>query len=252
MKIRTVKDGFYYEQPNGKLKPNRAKFTRAAKELQRLGYNVTYKANDKRTFRQRGIIHKLYTAKAAYINFTEPPGRKSRKAAGIEYNFKFQKLTAKERRIAKASGLFSSKQFAPAGVWIEKPANVPAAHYHVRFEGKADVYIRGGDRRDVNVKIEAREMVRDPHKAVESAIKRATKRGEKPRAISLMVNGWSSRHQSASLNAFFYYLDNTLLPEWISKNEDRHDDEDEMFEEFTDIFHLKLLMGKNGKKRRTK
>jgi len=245
-KLKTVKDGFYFEeQESGKLRVNRAKFARVADELRRLGYKITYKANDRKTFHQRGVIRKLYEAKKSYINFTEPPKRKVREVRGIEYNFKFQKLTPKQRKIAKASKAFSKDQFTPAGIWIEKPANVPAAKYKVKFRGTSDVVIEGNKRRDVNVKIDAQEMAIDPRGAVEAAIKRGKRKGETVRAISLMVNGWSSKHQSSSLDAFYAYLTEELLPEWLDKNMGYHDDdEDEALEQFTDIFHAKLLLRK--------
>ena len=213
------------------------RYAETAKILRKLGYEITYKSNDRSTFRQRGIIRRLYEAKKSFINFAEVNRRgKRRESFGIEYQFKFQKLTPSKLKLAKQSGLISKEQFTKGGIFIEKPVNVPARDYLVKFTGKG-VKISGGKRKDTIVKLNPKILAVDPTKAVEVAMAKR----RKPKFVSLMVNGFNSRHMSASLKQFYYYLNNVLLPSFTEKNSDDETEDDEIIEKFTDIFHLKLI-----------
>lgn len=219
------------------------RYKQVADLLRKSGYNITYKANDRKTFNQRGTIVKLYKEKAAYINFAEFNPRSktnkkggTREVSGVKYNFALKKLTPKQRKQALASGLFSKKQFTSGGVFVEKPSNIPASEYKISFE-KGLVKIKGGKRKDVIVKMNSGEFAVDPVSAAKRAIgKRKPKNG-----AALMVNGFRSRATAANLKTFYYYLENELIPNWSEKNESHYDNENEMAEAFTDIFHIRLL-----------
>jgi len=213
------------------------KYKLAADSLRRLGYDITYKANDRKTFKQRGVIRRLYEQKVSYINFADFNTRaKQRNISGVQYGFMFQKLKPNQLRLAKKSDLFSKEQFTKGGVFIEKPVNMPASEYKVKFT-KDGMRIKAGKRRDLVVKLDSKLLAIEPTRAVNEAIGK-----RKPGMIGLMVNGFSAKGaQGYTLGQFYKYLENELLPQWIERNEKYYDDEGEAVEQFTDIFHLKLL-----------
>ena len=208
----------------------KSEYSKAAKELKRFGYDITYRANDRKTFRQRGIIRQLYESKLSYIRATEKSRSVQVGESKQDYTFKFQKLSATEKKLALDSGLFSREQFTKKGIFIEKPINLKASQYKVQFTKKG-VTIKGLSRSDRIVRLDAKTLAVDPEKAVKQAVI-----GD-PKRISLMVNGFRSQHESLSLKQFWQYMRDELLPQWMDKNS--HYDNPEKL--FTDIFHLRLL-----------
>lgn len=208
----------------------KSEYSKAAKELKRFGYDITYRANDRKTFRQRGIIRQLYESKVSYIRATEKTRLVRVGDENQDYTFKFQRLTPKEKKMAIESGLFSREQFTKRGLFLEKPINLRSSQYKVKFT-KRGVTIKGLSRSDRIVRLDAKTLAVDPEKAVKQAVL-----GE-PKRISLMVNGFRSQHESLSLKQFWQYMRDELLPQWMDKN-DHYPNPEKLF---TDIFHLRLL-----------
>lgn len=143
---------------------------------------------------------------------------------GQAQNFVFKKLTAKQRKNFK--GLFSSAQFTPTGIFIEKPANIPANQFKVTVEDNAVIY-KAGKRKDKIVRINPKELAKDPERAIKKAMGK-----RKPKGFAIMVNGFRGKN-SHPIKNFFHYAENTLL--------EIYEREEMTAEEFSDIFHLRLL-----------
>jgi len=225
---------------------NSKRYTEAANFLRRMGYKITYKGNDRKTFNQRGIVRRLYERKKSFIHHADFNKKsKDRDFGGGELDFAFVKLSAKKRKLAKKYGLFSSEQFTPNGVFIEKAANVPRKNIVFKFtkDGLVRRYkgLPTGTETSLLssliVRIDAVKLAIDPKGAFDKAI------GQKDYdSLLLLVNGF--RFKSGvyvDKNLFTKYLDENLLPNWIKRNEHRHKSDEEMFEEFADIFHLELI-----------
>jgi len=120
-------------------------FKEAAVLLRKVGY----KANI-RNKRARGAIRRIYEKKAPFFAYAElnEKGNTRRASDKKQYNFKFQKLTKKEMKLAKKHGVFSSEQFTPNGAFVEKPVNVSANKYKVKVteEGVASMGPRSEER----------------------------------------------------------------------------------------------------------
>jgi hypothetical protein len=216
----------------------------ALKKLREYGFK-----GSTRTKASKVKVKQLWKEYAGYINYTEKPRKirtglvsgpvkqsdiKSGKVKLPEksYNFKFQKLTPTQAKKAKASKLFSKHQFTPKGIFIEKPVNIKAKNFKITFKGN-NVNIKGGTRKETMVRINEKMLINDPDKAIKEAIKRGGKK--KPKTYSITVNGFRSRHVSASAKSLQYYLKEILLPQWLEKNEDKDEDD------FADIFHIRLI-----------
>lgn len=220
-------------------------YQKAAKKLKDYGLQV--KLGSPSGKKKAKSLWKEY---AGYINHTEKPRavrvgtrktpvheKQKHKFPSLRpklYVFKFQKLTKKERELAKNSGLFSSRQFTPSGVFIEKPANIAAKKFKVTFK-KGAVRIRGGARDDVVTRLDAENLLDDPTKEIQKVLSQAKRKGKKPKTYSLLVNGFRSNHSSQSLKIFTQYLKDKLLPEWLEKNEGKDEND------FADMFHLRIV-----------
>jgi len=217
---------------------NKQQYSSAANILRKAGYDIPYNKRRKDSVKRHGIIRRIYEDKKSFLNFADfNDNSKSRDVRGTGYHFKFQPLTKSERKKAKASGLFSGEQFTKRGLLIEKPVNLPSKEYKVTFGKGGEVSISGGKRSDIIRKLDAEALAVDPYKAVKAAVGK-----DKPSSLSLMVNGFRSRHFSSSVNQMAFYLKNELLPQWMDKNAGKQDSEDEAFELFSDIFHIRMLM----------
>lgn len=217
----------------------------ALKKLRAFGFSGSLK-----TANGKAKVKVLWKEYGGYINYTEKPRKvrtgllkrpvtqrelKSGKVKLPEktYNFKFQKLTAKQRKLALRSKLFSKHQFTPSGIFIEKPANIKARNFKITFKDK-HVELKGGSRREVITRLDAKELIKNPSKAVTEALKRG-KGKRKPKSYSLLVNGFRSKHVSTSARSLQYYLREVLLPDWLSRNEDLDEND------FADIFHIRQI-----------
>jgi hypothetical protein len=220
-------------------KKRRFNYEKAAKKLKAYGVKVSLKSSS-----GKAKIKKQWREYAGYINHTEKPRsvlvvtakapvHHRRAPAPKKYNFKFQKLTAKERKAALASKLFSKHQFTGTGIFIEKPVNIPARKFKVSFHGKS-VKIVGGNRRDIITQLDAEKLLENPEVAVRDAVETAKKKG-RVKSYSLLVNGYRSRHSSQSLKIFTRYIKDELMPQWLEKNEGKTE------EDFADVFHLRLI-----------
>ncbi len=234
-----------------KKRVDRFDYKTAQKKLETFGWKLPAKTKG-----QKSKLKTFWKTKAAYVNHLDKDRlvdvitgvrknlkrkkgkQKITRTSKLEYRFKFQKLTAKQQRIAKASKLFSDEQFSPKGIFIERPLNIKPKDYKVSFKGNS-VEITADCRHDEIVLIDSAELAVDPEKAIQSAIdSRQCMKGKKKKTVrtySLMVNGFRSKHSSSSAKAFMWYLKNKLLPEWLEKNEE----EDEA--KFSDIFHMRLI-----------
>lgn len=214
------------------------KYIQAAKTLKKLGYSITYKGNDRKTFKQRGIIKKLYNNKKSYINFAElNPKGKTRTLSKVGYQFKFQKLTPKQIAKLKRTENFSLKQFTKGGVFIEKPVNVPSNKFRIRFSDTGEIRMRYGSLDEVLVKLDPKKLVVNPKKEIQDKVA-----SRKPDNVSLVVNGFkAAAAQSFTLNQFSMYMENELVPDWLKHNRKYYDNKAEAMKAFTDIFHARLL-----------
>lgn len=217
------------------------RYALAAELLRRSGYDITYKANDRSTFRQRGIVRRLYDAKAGFLAHTDfgkqgLHGKSREIEEGKEYIFKIQKLTRKQKKQVKDSGLFSKEQFTKHGVFIEKPVNIPAKDYRIKFTKKG-IEVRMGKRRDLIVKLDWRDMISDAKETIRRLVEKY-----KPKSSSLVVNGFrATSNISISAEALEFYITEDLLPSWFARNGKYYEGDAEAMEEFTDIFHLRLI-----------
>lgn len=208
----------------------------AADALRHFGYNITYKANDRTTFNQRGIIRRLYEEKSGLINFTEPPYRRAaHKASGIEYNYKFQKFSPKNLRKLKRSGVFTSELFTPKGLWIEKPVNVPAKEYKVSLTKKGEVRFKGRSRNDVIVPLNTKAFVLDAGKEID----RVLSSREEPDTYSLICGKYSSG-LGFTKKQLSQYLEDDLMREWLEEGGKYYRDGNTP-EKFTDVFKIRFL-----------
>lgn len=221
------------------------KYIQAANTLKKLGYSITYKGNDRKTFRQRGVIRKLYNEKKSYINFADinPKGKK-RSLSKREFHFKFQKLTPKEKVMLQKQGSFSRRQFTKGGIFIEKPVNVPANKLRIRFSDTGDVRMNYGQLREVIVKLDSKKLAVNPKKEIAEKVAK-----RKPDSVSLTVNGFrAGKAQAYTLNQFAMYMQDELIPDWLKRNKDYYETKAEALEEFADIFHARLVYFNRGKK----
>lgn len=224
------------------------RYTEASNFLKKLGYNITYKGNDKKTFRQRGIIRRLYERKKSFIHHADFNKKsKDRVLRNQGYDFAFIKLTKAKRKLAEKYGLFSKEQFTPNGVFIEKAANVPMRN--IEFKFTKDGLIRRYKGLPVSpdtqlqssliVKLDSIHLAIDPNGAFDKAI------GEKEfESLLLLVNGFrfkSGRYVDKDL--FNKYLVDDLLPEWNKRNAAYYpqESEEQAANKFADIFHIELI-----------
>lgn len=211
-------------------------YAQAAKALRRFGYNISYKANDRKTFHQRGVIRRVYEAKKDLINFTEPPYKRAlRVAGGIQYNYKFQRFGKKNLARLKRSGVFTSELFTPTGLWIEKPLNIPARQYKVRLTRKGDVRFTGRDRDDVIVPLNTKRFVVDAN----AEIDRVLSSREEPQTYSLICGKYSSG-LGFTKKQLSQYLKDDLLRDWLEEG-GRYYREGNTPEKFTDVFKIRFL-----------
>lgn len=228
----------------------------AEKKLKKFGFKVTSRGKKGKT-----ALRSLWRTKSAYIKFISEPRKvtpivgikkvsEARKKKGgkikigktskLSYQFKFQKLSPKQRVAALKSKLFSKAQYTPTGIFIERPEGIPAKDYRVRFK-KGAVEINSDCRNDEILLLDAGELAANPDATIRRAIDNRTcldSRGNQKtvKSYSLMVNGFRAQTSSSlSEKTFIWYLTNKLLPEWLEKNED------ENTEGFTDTFHVRLI-----------
>lgn len=227
---------------------NSKRYTEASGFLKRLGYNITYKGNDRSTFRQRGIIRKLYEQKKTFIHHAEfNPRSKDRTLRGQDYDFAFVKLSKKKRKLAEKYGLFSSEQFTPKGVFIEKAANVPRKNIVFKFtkSGLVRSYkglpVSPGNQLQSSlvVRLDSKLLAIDPNGAFDKAIGQ-----HEYESLLLLVNGFrfkSGRYVDKDL--FNKYIVDDLLPDWNKRNERYYpkETEEEAAQKFADIFHIELI-----------
>ena len=215
---------------------NKRQYKTAADALRKLGYDISYKANDRKTFNQRGVIRRLYDDKKSLINFTEPPKRKAaHKAGGIEYNYKFQRFSPKNLKRLKKSGVFTSEQFTPNGIFIEKPVNVPASEYKISLTAKGEVRFKGRDRNDVIVPLETRAIVKDANKEID----RVLNSREEPDTYSLICGKYSSG-LGFTKKTLSQYLKDDLMREWLEEG-GKYYREGNTKQGFTDVFKIRFL-----------
>lgn len=237
-------------------KADRFNYAKAQKDLAKYGWKKSAKTKGQKT-----ALKAFWKTKAAYVNHISKdrlvdvitgikPGLKRNKKGGrqkiaktskLVYRFKFQKLSPAQMKLAKQSNVFSQQQFSPMGIFIERPINIAAKDYKVSFH-KGSVEITADCRHDEIVGIDAARLAVDPEAAITEAIERRVctdKKGKqkKIKTFSLMVNGFRSKRSAGSVKAFLWYMKNTLLPDWLSKNEDEENPEGK----FADIFHVRLL-----------
>ncbi len=226
----------------------------AKKTLTKFGWKLPNK-----TPKQKSKLKAFYKSKAGYIKYlkedrTVSPiigtvkrkkgakGRiRSAKVSRLKYQFKFQKLSKKKLKVAKESGVFSSNQFSPTGVFVEHHAGIKSKDFKINFKANGEVSVTSDCRHDEIVSINPALLAIDPEKAVADAIanrKCVDSRGKlrKPKTFSLMVNGYRAQSRSSlSLKSFLYYMTNDLLKRWTEQN----GEEDE--EKFSDVFHVRLI-----------
>lgn len=222
----------------------------ATKSLKKFGFKIP---------KQKKKLKAFYRTKAAYIKYitedrTVSPiigtvkrkkgakGKiKSAKVSRLKYRFKFQKLSKKKLAVAKKSGVFSSNQFSPTGVFVERSIGIKAKDFKISFKDNGEVSITSDCRHDEIVPINPTLLAVDPEKAVTDAIenrKCRDSRGKlrKPKTFSLMVNGYRAQTTSSlSLKSFLYYMTNNLLKRWTDQNGDDAE------EEFADVFHVRII-----------
>lgn len=215
-----------------------------AKKLKKFGYKV----NIKSAAGKKAAWNK-WKKVGGYINYTEKPRQTRPAVAGKiyhlkkdklppvkSYKFKFQKLTPKQLKTLKKSGLYSKDQFSETGVFIEVPANLDRRKFRLKIKGN-DIEILGGSRKDLMVRLDPEKMIVDPESAVTDAVKQTTKRKKKkPKGYSLRVRGYSAKNaQYTTLKQMAQYIKFRLLPDWLERNEDADE------KKFADIFHVKIL-----------
>ncbi len=226
---------------------SKKRYSDAAKLLRKFGYKTTLTAKSMSAAKKKAV-RKAYNKQAAYILHTTGAAKSARKIrtkvsnkalrfvtaregstrldvkGGQAQKFVFKKLTPAQRK--KFKGLFSAGQFTPTGIFIERPANIPANRFGVSIEGDA-VIIKAGRRVDKIVRLNPRELAKDPKKAIAKAMGK-----KKAKGFSIMVNGFQGKTAHA-IKSFFNYAQNTLL--------EIYEREEMTAEEFSDIFHLRLL-----------
>lgn len=224
-------------------------YTEASNTLKKLGYNITYKGNDRKTFNQRGIIRRLYERKKAFIFHADFNNRsKDRSIANEEFDFAFVRLSEKTRKFAKKHKLFSKEQITPKGVFIEKPANIPRKNIKFRItKGGVGIDFRGLPvsedtellRRFV-VKLDTELLSIDPQRAVDEAIGR-----RQFDSLFLLINGFRAKSGKfyQDSESFNDYITNSLIPSFNKRNAASYPQESQQqtAEKFADIFHMELI-----------
>ena len=227
---------------------NSKKYTEASNFLKKLGYDITYKGNDKKTFRQRGVIRRLYERKKSFLHHADFNEKsKDRTLRNQEYDFAFVRLTGKKRKLAEKYGLFSKEQMTPKGVFIEKAANVPRKNIEFKFTKDGLIRRYKGLPTSPDTQLQSSLIVRldsellaiDPSGAFNKAI------GEKEyESLLLLVNGFrfkSGRYVDKDL--FNKYLVDDLIPDFNKRNALYYptDTEEDAARKFADIFHIELI-----------